>query len=96
MVCANICISGTASPRLWYLQPQTHDRGVDRTERTLQAEEQILERDEEEPKIVAADLQLKLEFHSLYIKRTRAHPYHVQKLQGLELADYSRFVIYCK
>ncbi|KAJ3661272.1 hypothetical protein Zmor_005676 [Zophobas morio] len=51
MVCANICISGTASPRSWYLQPQTHDRGRDRTERILQAEKQILECDEEEPDI---------------------------------------------
>ncbi|KAJ3663075.1 hypothetical protein Zmor_007384 [Zophobas morio] len=51
MVCANICISGSATPRSWYLQPQTHDRGRDRTERILQAEEQILERDEEEPDI---------------------------------------------
>ena len=51
MVCTNICISGTAYPRSWYLQRQTHDRGRDRTERKLQAEEQILERDEEEPDI---------------------------------------------
>ncbi|KAJ3656100.1 hypothetical protein Zmor_015200 [Zophobas morio] len=45
-------------------KPQTHDRGRERTERILQAEEQILERVEEEPNIIA-DLQLKLEFHSL-------------------------------
>ncbi|KAJ3650360.1 hypothetical protein Zmor_022053 [Zophobas morio] len=50
-MCANICISGTASPRSWYLQPQTHNRGRDRTERILQAEEQILKHDEEEPDI---------------------------------------------
>ena len=60
-MCANICISGTASPRSWYFQPQTHVRGRDRKERILEAEEQILERDEE----ALADLQLKLEFHSL-------------------------------
>ena len=30
-------------------KPQNHDRGRDRTERILQAEEQILERVEEEP-----------------------------------------------
>mgnify|MGYP005986160725 CR=1 FL=1 len=40
-VCANICISGTASSRSWYFQFQTHDRGRDWTERILQAEEQI-------------------------------------------------------
>ena len=34
-----------------YHQPQTHDRGRDRTERILQAEDQILECDEEEPDI---------------------------------------------
>ena len=34
-----------------YLQASTHDRGRDRTERILQAEEQILERMEEEPYI---------------------------------------------
>ncbi|KAJ3654615.1 hypothetical protein Zmor_013790 [Zophobas morio] len=32
-------------------KPQTHDRARDRTERILQAEEQILERVEEEPNI---------------------------------------------
>ena len=32
-------------------KPQTHDRNRDRTEKTLQAEEQILERDEEKPDI---------------------------------------------
>ncbi|KAJ3642036.1 hypothetical protein Zmor_024856 [Zophobas morio] len=51
MVCANICISGTSPPRSRYFQPQTHGRGRDRTKRILQAEEQILERDEEEPDI---------------------------------------------
>ncbi|XP_063911151.1 uncharacterized protein LOC135128187 [Zophobas morio] len=60
IVCTNICISGTASPRSCYLQPQTHNRVRDRTERILQAEEQILE-----PDSALADLQLKLEFHSL-------------------------------
>ena len=39
-----------------YLQPQTHDRGRDKTERILQAEEQILERDEEEPDISTRQL----------------------------------------
>ncbi|KAJ3654961.1 hypothetical protein Zmor_005709 [Zophobas morio] len=48
---ANIYISGTACPISWYLKPQTHDRGRDRTERKLQAEEQIFERVEEEPDV---------------------------------------------
>ncbi|WP_206737872.1 hypothetical protein, partial [Klebsiella pneumoniae] len=28
LVCANICISGTASPRSWYLQPQAQDHDL--------------------------------------------------------------------
>ena len=36
---------------IWYIQPQTHDRGRDRTERILQVEKHILESDEEEPDI---------------------------------------------
>ena len=35
---------------------QTHDRGHSRTERILQAEEQILERVEEEPHIITRRL----------------------------------------
>ena len=50
-VCANIYISGTAYPRSWYLKPQIPDHGHDKTVRILQAEEQILERFEEEPDI---------------------------------------------
>ncbi|KAJ3646577.1 hypothetical protein Zmor_024160 [Zophobas morio] len=37
-------------------KPLTYDRGCDGTERILQAEEQILERGEEEPDITVADL----------------------------------------
>ena len=37
---------------------QSHDRGCDRTERILQAEEQILERVEEEPDISNRPLSL--------------------------------------
>ena len=39
----------TASTRSF--KPQTHNRGRDKTEKILQAEEQILARVEEEPKI---------------------------------------------
>ena len=66
---------------------QTHDRGRDRTERILQAEEQILERDEEEPDISTRRLAAEVGVSS-YIKRIRRHAYHVQKVQGLEHADY--------
>ena len=58
---ANIYISGTASPRLWYLQ--THERGGDRTERILQANEQILECVEKKPDL--STRQLAVEFHGL-------------------------------
>ena len=70
MVCANICISGTASARSWYLQPQTHDRGRDRTERILQAEEQILERDEEEPDTSTRRLAAEVGVSQLVVHRT--------------------------
>ncbi|KAJ3651963.1 hypothetical protein Zmor_017967 [Zophobas morio] len=46
-------------------KPQTHDRGRDRTERILQAEEEILECVEEDADISTRRLQLQLEFHSL-------------------------------
>ncbi|KAJ3649608.1 hypothetical protein Zmor_021340 [Zophobas morio] len=65
-MCANIYVSGTASPRSWYLQPQTHDRGRDRIERRSW--------------IFTAS-------SASYIKRIRPHPYHVDKVQGLEPAD---------
>ena len=55
-------------------KPQTHDRGRDRTERILQAEEQILERVEEKPDIstrrLAAEISFTV-FSESYIKRTK-------------------------
>ena len=48
LVCANIYTSGTASPRSWHLQVLNSPSRRDRTERIFQAEEQILERVEEE------------------------------------------------
>ena len=70
MVCANIYISGTASPRSWYLQPQTHDRGSDRTERILQPEEQILERHEEERDISTRRLAAEVGVSQFVVHRT--------------------------
>ena len=42
-------------------KPQTHDRGRDRTERILYAQEQILERVEEEPDISTCRLAAEVE-----------------------------------
>ncbi|KAJ3665967.1 hypothetical protein Zmor_001429 [Zophobas morio] len=58
-------ISGTASPRSWYLQLQTHDRGRDRIARILQTEEQILNATKKSPTSALTDFQMKLEFNSL-------------------------------
>ncbi|KAJ3663132.1 hypothetical protein Zmor_007441 [Zophobas morio] len=77
MMCTNICITGTASPRSWYLHPQTHDRGRDRTERILQAEEQILERDEEEPDTSTRRLAAEVGVSQLVVHRTLKEHYGV-------------------
>ena len=70
IMCTNICITGTASPRSWYLHPQTHDRDRDRTERILQAQEQILERDEEEPDTSTHRLAAEVGVSQLVVHRT--------------------------
>ena len=98
--CANIYIRGTASPRSWYLHSQTHDRGHDRTEKILQAEEQILERVEEESDIRTHRLATEGGVSQLLVHRTLKgqglYPYHVQNVQALELADFPRRGIYCE
>ena len=80
-------------------KPQPHDRGCYRTQRILQAEEQILERVEEEPDIItrrlAAEVEV-LQFIYRTLKEQGLHPYHVQKVQALEPADFPRRVIYCE
>ena len=68
-------------------KPQTHNRGRDRTERILQAEEQILERVEEEPDIstrrLAADVGVSQIVVHRTLKEQGLYPYHVQKVQAL-------------
>ena len=85
---ANIYISGTASPRSWYLQTQTHDNGREKTERILQAEEQILEHFEEEPDMstrrLAAEVRISQFIVQSILKAQGLDPYHVQKVQTLE------------
>ena len=79
---------------------QTHDRGRDRTERILQAEEQILERVEEEPDISTRRLAAEVGVSQFVVHRTLKeqglHLYHVQKVQALEPADFPRHGIYCQ
>ena len=80
MVYANICISGTASSRSWYLQPQTHDRGRNRTERILQAEEQIFEHVEEEPDISTRRLAAEVGVSQLVVHRTLKEQGHIHTM----------------
>ena len=75
------------------LKPQTHDRGRDRTERILQAEEQILEHVEEKPEAEVGVSQFVV--HPT-LKEQGLHPYHVQKVQALKYTDFPRRVIYCE
>ncbi|KAJ3655760.1 hypothetical protein Zmor_014874 [Zophobas morio] len=67
-------------------QPQTHDRGRDRTERILQAEEQISERVEEELDIstrrLAAEVGVLQFVTHCTLKEQGPHPYHAQKVQA--------------
>ncbi|KAJ3662582.1 hypothetical protein Zmor_006923 [Zophobas morio] len=69
-------------------KPQTHDRGRDRTERILQAEEQILGRVEEWPDISTRSLATEVGVSQFVVHRALKeqgpHPYHVQKVQALE------------
>ena len=56
--------------------PQTHDRSRDRTERVLTAEEQILERVEEEPDISTRRLSVRVGVLQFV---NDLHPYHVKQ-----------------
>ena len=76
-------------------KPQTQNRGSDRTKRILQAEEQILERVEEEPDI--STYQFAAEIGVLqFAKEQGLHPYHVQKMEVLKPADFPHRVISCE
>ena len=68
--------------------------------RILQTEEQILERVEEQHDIslrrLAAEVGvLRFVVHRT-LKKQGLYPYHVQKVQALEPADFPRCVIYCE
>ena len=79
---------------------QTHDRGRDMTERIPQAEEQILEHVEEEPDIITRRLAAEVGVSQFVVHHTLKeqglHPYHVQKVQALEPADFPTRVIFCE
>ena len=76
----HFCINDTASPRSWYLQPQTPDRGRDRTERILQVEEQILERVEEEPDISTRRLAAEVGVSQFVVHRTLKEQGHIHTM----------------
>ena len=73
-------------------KPQTQDRDRDRIKKILQAEEQILERGEEEPDISTRRLAAKVGVSQFIVHCTLK--YHVQKGQALEPADFPGRVIY--
>ncbi|KAJ3666783.1 hypothetical protein Zmor_002214 [Zophobas morio] len=62
------------------------------TERILQAEEQILKPVEREPDIITRRLAAEVRVSQFLVHRTLKeqglHPYHVQKVQALEPADF--------
>ena len=68
--------------------------------RILHAEEEILEHVEEENHIITRRLAAEVGVSQFVVrtmdKRTRPHPYHVQKVQGCEPVDCPRCVIYSK
>ena len=77
-------------------KPQTHDRGRDRTERILQAEEQILERVEEEPDIstrrLAAEIGVSQFVVHHILKEQGLHPHHAQNSASFANACSSNVV----
>ena len=78
---------------------QTYDCGCNRTERILQAEEQILER-VVTPDITTCQLVAEVGVSQFVVhrilKEQGLRPYHVQKVQVLEAAHFPRRVIYCE
>ena len=71
-------------------KPQTQDRGRNRSERILQAEEQILERVQEEPDISTHRLAAEIGISQFVVYRTLKeqdlYTYYVQKVQASESA----------
>ena len=63
-----------------YLQPQSYDRGRDRIERILQAEEQILERVEEEPDISTRRLAAEVGVSQFVVHRTLKEQGHIHTM----------------
>ena len=76
------------------------DCGRHRNERILQAEEQILERVDEDPDIntrrLAAEVGVSQSVVHSTLKEQRLHPYNVQKVQALGPADFLSHIIYCE
>lgn len=82
------------------LKPKHSDRGRQRTRLTVELEERILERVEEDPKISTRRLGHQLEvskdvIHTV-IKEQLLHPYHLQKVQELLPLDYEARLTFCQ
>ena len=81
------------------LKPRTFDRGRQRTTRTVDMEEQILDRVEENPKVSTRHLGLQLtvpkSIVNEVIKEQLIHPYHIQKIQDLLPTDPESRLIFC-
>ena len=96
-VCANIYIIQHIRDHGTF-KPQIHDPSRGKTDRILEAEEHILERGEEKPNIRTRRLTAEVSVSQFVVHRTLKeqglHPYHDQKVQALEPADFPRRIIY--
>lgn len=76
------------------------DRGRTRTQRTLAAEEEILEAVENRPQLSCRRLGLEIGVSSFVVWRTLKeqglHPYHIQKVQALYPGDEEKRVEFCE
>ncbi|KAJ3649509.1 hypothetical protein Zmor_021249 [Zophobas morio] len=81
-------------------QPRFSDRGRERTERTLDAEEEILNVVENDPGISIRRLSYRVGVSPFVVWRTLheqgLHPYHVQRVQHLKPEDLARRVRFCE
>lgn len=81
-------------------QSRNADRGRQRTTRTADLEEQILDRVEEDPKISTRRLGLELQVPKSIVhdvlKEQLLHPYHVQQVQDLLPIDPERRLAFCQ
>ena len=81
-------------------QPVAVDRGRTRSQRTLNAEPQILDAVEENPGTSICRLSAQIGVTAFAVWRTfkqqGLHPYHVQNVQALQLGDEFRRLQFCR